>query len=114
MARINGLSELQTALNRMSREMREENEKMLKRAGNIAVKHIKLVTPVDTGELRMKTKSTVTDRDEVTIFNNTPYAGHVEWGTKHQAGQFYIKRGLENSGEELVKMVRRTVRRVLR
>ncbi|MGL5745803.1 MAG: HK97-gp10 family putative phage morphogenesis protein [Cetobacterium sp.] len=111
---MKGLEEFQTALKRISREMREENEKMLKRAGLIAVKNIKLVTPVDTGELRQNNKSVVTDTNEVSVFNNTPYAGHVEWGTKKQAGQFYIKRGLDNSGEEIVRMVKRTVRRVLK
>lgn len=70
------------------------HDKVAKRVAQLAIRKVKKMTPVDTGELRQKWNYTITKSGStytILIENNTPYALFVEKGHRiviagHTAG----------------------------
>ncbi len=72
--------------------------KALTRSINLVDASAKLNTPVDTGLLRSSNVKAVNKKTLIaTETNNTDYAPHVEFGTKHQKGQPFFRRALTDN-----------------
>ena len=85
MASIKGLDELLANLSDLGGNVKESARKGLERGAKKIQKNAKLLTPVDTGNLRnsIKTKSETTqDGASAEVFTNMEYAAYVEFGTR--------------------------------
>lgn len=54
----------------------------------------RILAPVDTGRLRSSITATKVSPTTVTIGTNVTYAAHVEFGTRYQAAQPYLRPAL--------------------
>lgn len=99
MAKLQGLDELLAALSGLSGDIKTSCKKGLERGAKKVQKNAKLLTPVDTGNLRnsIKTKSESTqDGAEAQVFTNTEYAAYVEFGTGQRGRESNIDRPERN------------------
>lgn len=67
-------------------------------------------TPVDTGNLRagwQARQKRTTRGGEVTVFNEVPYAGFVEYGTRYQAAKPMLRPSVAEVLEKLKQKFRR-------
>lgn len=65
-------------------------------------------SPVDTGNLKKSiTKEVEKEQDEIVgrIGTNVEYAGYVEYGTKRQAAQPYLRPALLENKEQITKFL---------
>lgn len=53
--------------------------------------HAKDNTPVDTGRLRNAWRRARAAKGSVTVYNNTDYAAHVEYGHRTRGGKGFVK-----------------------
>lgn len=77
--------------------LRLRTEADLLRIGTEVQNRARELCPVDTGTLRRSIRMTRTgtrDAPEVTITARTDYAAHVEYGTRHQRAQPYLRPAL--------------------
>ena len=65
-------------------------------------------TPVLTGYLRSRWTYVVTQKGNVTISNDAPYAAFVEYGTPYMAPRFYTKKTIANMDFILSQALRRS------
>ena len=65
-------------------------------------------TPVLTGYLRSRWTYVVTQKGNVTISNDAPYAAFVEYGTYHMAPRAFTRRTITNFDAILTQALRRT------
>ncbi|MGL4248754.1 MAG: HK97-gp10 family putative phage morphogenesis protein [Lactococcus garvieae] len=113
MAIVKGFNEFAKKIDKMSRDFPNEKRQMLEQMGELVITNIKQETPVVTGQLRQENKKIVLNDNAVTVYNNTEYARHVEFGTGRFEGRYYMKNGIENSKEEIQALLEDTVRRVM-
>nr|DAZ27992.1 MAG TPA: putative tail component [Caudoviricetes sp.] len=84
MTSIKGLDELLANLSGLGGNVKESARKGLERGAKKIQKNAKLLTPVDTGDLRnsIKTNSkTTAEGAEAQVYTNMEYAPYVEFGT---------------------------------
>lgn len=84
---INGLAELDAVLSRLENP-EEALNKACAQTGELLAGRAKNLTPVDTGQLRSGWKRSRPENGRVTVYNNTEYAGHVEWGHRQETGKY--------------------------
>ncbi len=79
--------------------------KALIRSGNIVKATAKLLSPVDTGLLRSSIYQKL-DKPRLTeeVYTNTEYASHVEFGTKTQRAQPYMRPALKDNIKNIEKI----------
>lgn len=73
-------SELEAKLKELSEKFPNKRDKFLAQEGEMLIGRAKKNTPVDTGNLRNAWKRTKATGGKVTVYNNTEYAAHVEYG----------------------------------
>lgn len=132
---VSGLDEFIKDIDRMAKEMPSASIKMMNTIGQVIKDEVKMVTPVDTGELRSKTFFKTLSPTEVVVYNNTPYAAQVEFGhrtrlgtgkrasrlfTKYGTrsklyvqGQYFMKRGVNNAERKIPLIVKSVIKRVI-
>ena len=133
--KVKGLDNFLNNLERIEKEMPKASKKMMNTIGEVVKGDIKLVTPVDTGELRSKNDFKIESPHEVVVFNNTAYADKVEYGFRTRAGtgksvtrlyrkgkrvklyvqgQYFMKRGIKNASPKIPLIVKKTLKAVLK
>lgn len=133
---VNGLDDFIKDIENMAKDMPEASKKMMNTIGQVVKDEVKIVTPVDTGELRNKTFFRTISPTEVIVFNNTSYAAAVEFGhrtrlgmgkkasrlyskkgtrsKKYVQGQYFMKRGVNNAEKKIPAIVRAVVSKVIK
>ena len=116
--KVSGLDEFLNDIEKLQTEMPRASRKMMNTLGEVVKGEIKMVTPVDTGELRNKNQFKTISEHEIVVFNNTKYAGHVEYGHRtknggYVKGQYFMKRGIENAQPKIHLIVKKTIKEVL-
>ncbi len=132
---IKGLDELIEDINRIEKEMPDVSKKMMNTIGQMTKDKIKMITPVDSGELRSKNFFKTTSPTSVLVYNTAPYAAHVEYGHRTRLGtgkkssrlfikgrrtkafiegQFFMKRGINEAEKEIPKIVRYVIGKVFK
>lgn len=90
---------------RKKKQMNSAMIKTLHRGINVVDGAVKLRTPVDTGLLRSDNISSV---DESKLIaqetNKTEYAPHVEFGTRYQSAQPFLRAGLIESSKKVIQI----------
>lgn len=114
MGRVEGLDKFLKDLERMERDFPKESRKMMNSIGSVAKSKAQANAPVITGELRSKMQFRAISENEVVIFNNLHYAGHVEWGTRKFKGRFFLKKAINSTEEQLPELVGAMVKKVLK
>ena len=84
-----------------------------KRSAWVITKNVKVETPVDTGALRRGIRPNFTKSLIVIKPHNTPYAIYVHEGTKFFKGNPFMKRGLDNSINEVQRIYDDSVSKIL-
>lgn len=100
MSTLQGLDEILATLSGLGGDIKESARKGLERGAKKIQKNAKLLTPVDTGNLRnsIKTKSNITiDGAEAQVYTNCEYAPYVELGTGERGRESDIDRPEEVS-----------------
>jgi len=95
MANIEGLDELLANLSGLGGNVKESARKGLERGAKKIQRNAKLLTPVDTGNLRnsIKTNSkTTVEGAEAQIFTNCEYGAYVEFGTGQRGASSHIEK----------------------
>lgn len=89
---IGGLDDLDRVLARLERPD-DTLDKASSQVGELLLGRVKNLTPVDTGALRNAWKRTRPQDGSIEVYNNTEYAGHVEWGHRQEVGRYVPKLG---------------------
>jgi HK97 gp10 family phage protein len=73
------------------------------------------LVPVKTGRLRQSITITqpITDKNSILIGTNVEYAPHVEFGTKRQKAQSYLRRAIDEQRENLIEIYNKYFQRAL-
>ena len=82
----------------ISREIGERSKDVISKVSEEALDNIKENTPVDTGNLVNGWQMEVTG-SSVLIYNNVPYATHVEYGTPYTSPVNMMYSGVTNAVE---------------
>lgn len=77
---FSGLDTLIQKLDEASKKAPQVKSKFLAQEGELLRGRTVNLTPVDTGRLRADWKRSSVQGNKVAVFNNTEYAGHVEYG----------------------------------
>ncbi|AIC16954.1 HK97-gp10 family putative phage morphogenesis protein [Nitrososphaera viennensis] len=93
MLSVKGVSEAMRILDEVSRELAGGDiaGASLEAVGKAALDLANAQTPVDTGLLVSNNKMEMKSKAELVLYNDTPYAGHVHYGTSrmHPRPFFY-------------------------
>lgn len=95
MSTLQGLDEILATLSGLGGDIKESARKGLERGAKKIQKNARLLTPVDTGNLRnsIKTNSNITiDGVEAQVYTNCEYAPYVEFGTGERGRESNIDR----------------------
>lgn len=100
--------ELELNLQNLSEEVEKNLEKSLGYGARLIEKSAKLKCPVDTGRLRL---SISVDQKKLTaiIGTNVEYAPHIEYGTKYQRAQPFLRPAYDENIDELLELVAEAV-----
>ena len=92
--------------NEVMADVRQAITAALEVVGGTAERHIKEVTPVDTGRLRNSiTHAPVSDNTEM-VGTGVEYAVYVEFGTRKMSAQPYLRPGVENHVDEYENIIK--------
>jgi HK97 gp10 family phage protein len=72
--------------------------------------------PVDTGELKNNNYRDVEETKysiDGIVYNTKEYAPHVEFGTKYQKAQSFMRTSLIDSADKILKTMREEIRKAL-
>jgi HK97 gp10 family phage protein len=94
-------------------EFAKVNAKFLPSAAALIEGAAKRNTPVDTGRLRASISSR-SDKETATVFTPTEYAPYVEYGTKRQKAQPFMRTALDKNRKKLISLYRQIFRGVFR
>ncbi len=83
-----GFDELNEKLERMAKEGAHKRNQFVAQEAEILIGNVKDNTPVKSGHLREGWKRTRAVQGKVTVYNNTEYASHVEYGHRQQPGRY--------------------------
>ena len=84
---IHGLDGLDAMLAKLE-DPKEVLDKTSAQVGETLAGRTKNLTPVDSGRLRNDWHRTKPQDGRVTVYNNTEYAAHVEWGHRQKVGKY--------------------------
>lgn len=85
-------------------EWEDQSPKNLEKLGELAERETKVRAPVKTGRLRAGVEHAVNDHT-MTLFNEVPYAGYVEFGTRHSRAQPHMRPGFAAAVNKYVKIM---------
>lgn len=77
---ISGMGELDKALEKLEKSSGHKVNSFAAQMGENLIGRAANLTPVDTGRLKGAWARTRPAEGRVTVYNNTEYAAHVEWG----------------------------------
>ncbi|MGL4384512.1 MAG: HK97 gp10 family phage protein [Fusobacteriaceae bacterium] len=92
--------DLITELDKLDKDFAKKKRKFLMQQGEKVIATTKKLTPVDTGELRQTFRKKMSNPSTVVIYNNTPYASHIEYGHRTRGkkgfvrGRYMLKRSM--------------------
>lgn len=84
---IHGFDGLDAILAKLEKP-EETLDKASAQVGETLAGRAKNLTPVDSGRLRNDWQRTKPLDGRVTVYNNTEYAAHVEWGHRQEVGRY--------------------------
>lgn len=83
-----GFDELGEHLDRIAKAGAAKRNKFVAQEAEVIIGHAKDNTPTDTGALKNGWRRTRAVQGAVTVYNNTEYAAHVEYGHRQTPGRF--------------------------
>lgn len=89
---IEGADELQRAMQRMPKNVRDAAQKTVEKAGNVALNKAQSTVPVRTGNLK-NSLNVKTANLKVEVTASAPYASYVEYGTRFARAQPFMRLG---------------------
>jgi HK97 gp10 family phage protein len=92
--------------------LEREKRVFLEEAGRIVQGQSKRLVPVDSGRLRNSISMDV-KRDVAIVGTNVEYAPYVEYGTRRQSAQPYLRPALDMNRKPLTDLWRSHIRRAL-
>lgn len=103
--KIDGVKELQSKFKQMDSEIQKALSEAVSAGAAVVERDAKIRCPVDTGTLRrslreMKQNKTPW-RIESQVGTDTEYAPHVEFGTRYQRAQPYLRPALDENTNEI-------------
>ena len=93
------------------RQLEEKTKEALKDVGLYVEGQAKLITPVDTGNLRGSISHRLASDVEVQIGSDVEYAIYIEKGTSRTKAQPYLTPAVENNINEIRKIFERHIGR---
>ena len=81
--------------------------KALEVVGGTGERHVKDITPVDTGRLRNSIAHNMIESHAVGIGTSVEYAPYVEFGTCKMGAQPYLRPGIESHASEFADIIDR-------
>lgn len=122
--KFEGLDRLNRALSKAAAQLPKERLRFLQQEAELLKSRAKLKTPVDTGRLRAAWSSTEPAGEEVAVYNNTEYAGHVEFGHRIVAwgrdtgrvkqGEHFLRDAIDESADNFQRDARQIVARIFK
>lgn len=94
------------------RAIEESAKNALKEIGLYVEGQAKLLTPVDTGNLRGSISHKIASEKEVHIGTDVEYAVYVEKGTSRQKAQPYLTPAVENNLVEIARIIQKHFKQV--
>jgi HK97 gp10 family phage protein len=85
---------------KFKRQLDENQKAALELTGELLKKYMDNDTPVDTGVLKSNNMAEII-RNELTLYNNTPYAKFVEFGTYKMRAQPFMRPAALNHTREI-------------
>ena len=86
----------------------------LNKAGMIAVRSMKKIAPIDTGNLRKNISSQMLLKKTVSIDSKAPYSGFVEFGTRFQKPQGYFYTSIRRVVKLLIINIENRIKKALK
>lgn len=74
--------------------------------GGTAERHVKEITPVDTGRLRNSITHAPVSSDTEMVGTGVEYSVYVEFGTSKMAAQPYLRPGVESHASEYADIIK--------
>lgn len=88
--------------------------KFLIRATNLVQRDAKLLVPVDTGNLRVSiVKAVDNNKLEGSVSTNTEYAPSIEFGTRRQRAQPFMRPALNDNKANILKIAEQEIKKVV-
>jgi hypothetical protein len=97
-----GFDEFGEYLDRIAKAGAAKRDRFVAQEAEVIIGHAKDNTPTDTGVLKNGWRRTRSVQETVTVYNNTEYAAHVEYGHRQTPGRF-----VPTIGKRLIKWNRR-------
>lgn len=83
--------------------------KALEIVGGTAERHVKEITPVDTGRLRNSIAHAMVGNNATAVGTSVEYAIYVEFGTYKMSAQPYLRPGIENHANEYAMIIKNII-----
>ena len=96
----------QSNLKAVEKKLQERQERAAEAVGLLVVGKAKLLSAVDTGNLR-KSNDYMVEGSVVTVGNSADYAGFVELGTRFMSAQPFLEPAVMNNRAEIKALVER-------
>lgn len=90
-------------------KIKEAIPKALEIVGGTAERHVKDVTPVDTGRLRNSITHGMVGNNATAIGTSVDYAIYVEFGTHKMVAQPYLRPGIESHADEYAMIIKKVI-----
>lgn len=110
MIKFEGAAALNKALSRVINDFPKERDRFLRMEAQKVKGRVVPKTPADTGRLRGAWATTEPEGGEISIYNNTDYAAHIEFGHRVKIhgkftgsvvpGAYMLRDGVEESAAE--------------
>jgi HK97 gp10 family phage protein len=103
--KIEGIAELKKTFSQIDSELQAALKEALSAGAAVVVRDAKIRCPVDTGTLRRSLREIrkigSPGRIESNVGTDIEYAPHVEYGTRYQASQPYLRPALDENTDEI-------------
>ena len=83
--------------------------KALEVVGGTAERHVKDITPVDTGRLRNSIAHAMVGNNATSVGTSVEYAIYVEFGTCKMSAQLYLRPGIESHADEYAMIIKNII-----
>lgn len=102
---IDGLTDVQDAFRDVKASLRIAIVKALRRGALIVEGEAKRLCPVDTGRLQGSITSDMVNDHTIAVGTNVEYASYVEYGTRYQSAQPYLRPARDSREQEVREAV---------
>lgn len=103
--------EIEKDFDKLADKVKRVKNKLLKQSSEVILNHVKHLTPVDKGTLRNAWKRTDVYDNQISVYNKTNYAAHVEYGHRIKkygrftgrvtAGRYMLRDGIKEADEDI-------------